>query len=821
MISKDFQYAELLIGFNKFKILNKEKKEVSVDLNSFIKSNKVFFNFSDLYDKSESMNPVNAIDELITKAGIIDYLDTSETESSLIATYSEQITKFTSHCEIHPSLLLGVMGNQIVFPENNQLPRDLFSCGQSKQAVSLYNSNYQNRIDKMGVVLNNGQIPLVKSRYLKYIYNEEHTCGINAIVAIGSYGGYNVEDSILFNEASLRRGMFNTTYFNMYEAREESTKVAGTNIDSKFVNIESKVVFGKKPGYDYSYLDEHGLIRENTPLDDKKVVIGKVTSNINNTDIFSDASVTPKKGQLGYVDKAFITEGEEGFRIAKVRIREERIPAQGDKFCSRCGQKGTVGLIIPEENMPFTAEGIRPDLIINPHALPSRMTIGQLVETLMGKACAHYGGFGDCTAFVNKGPKHTLFGTLLRNIGYSSTGNEIMYSGESGEQLNMEFFIGPCYYMRLKHMVKDKINYRAQGPRTALTRQTVQGRANDGGLRIGEMERDGIIAHGATAFLKESMLTRGDDYYIAICNTTGTIAIYNESKNIFISPFADGPLKFSENFENSMNLEVISKYGKSFSIIRVPYCFKLLIHELQVMNIQMRIITEDNIEQLTSMNYAKTIENLKLTKLTEKEQLEFSKKYTKQLTNVEIQEKTTEQIIKEDEEKAKELEAKELEAKELEAKELEAKESGEESDDEGLSQVTIDSIKRAEEEFEKYKDLEDFENEENTPINIGDEVNNDELEIENLTTSKDESSPKDESGIKDESGLKSVKINESKNEDILEIEELPSEEQDKSKEISLLKLSTTPINETISETIKEESDSKGSIQKKTIKINQQ
>jgi hypothetical protein len=217
---------------------------------------------------------------------------------------------------------------------------------------------------------------------------------------------------------------------------------------------------------------------------------------------------------------------------------------------------------------------------------------------------------------------------------------------------------------------------------------------------------------------------------------------------------------------------------------------------------------------------------LKLTKLTEKEQLEFSKKYIKELTNVEIQEKTTEQIIKEDEEKAKELEAKELEAKELEtkeleAKELEAKESGEESDDEGLSQVTIDSIKRAEEEFEKYQDLEDFENEENTPINIGDEVNNDELEIENLSTSKDESYKKDESSPKDESGLKSVKINESNNEDILEIEELPSEEQDKqqdkSKEISLLKLSSSPINETI----KEESDSKSSIQKKTIKINQQ
>jgi DNA-directed RNA polymerase II subunit RPB2 len=813
MISQDFQYGELLIGFNKIRLLTKDKKEVAIDLNTFIKSNKVFFNFYDIYDKSEASDVLNAIDELVEKGGIIDYLDTSESESALIATYSEQITKYTSHCEIHPSLLLGVMGNQIVFPENNQLPRDLFSCGQSKQGVSLYNTNYQNRIDKMGVVLNNGQIPLVKSRYLKYIYNEEHSYGINAIVAIGSYGGYNVEDSILFNEASIRRGMFNTTYFNMYEAREESSKVAGTNIDSKFMNIESKTVFGKKPGYDYSYLDEHGLIRENTPLDDKKVVIGKVTNNMSNPDTFIDASITPKKGQLGYVDKAFITEGEEGFRIAKVRIREERIPAQGDKFCSRCGQKGTVGLIIPEENMPFTAEGIRPDIIINPHALPSRMTIGQLVETLMGKACAHYGGFGDCTAFVNKGPKHTLFGTLLRNIGYSSTGNEIMYSGESGEQLNMEFFIGPCYYLRLKHMVKDKINYRAQGPRTALTRQTVQGRANDGGLRIGEMERDGIIAHGATAFLKESMLTRGDDYYVAICNTTGTIAIYNESKNIFISPFADGPLKFSENFENSMNLEVVSKYGKSFSIVRVPYCFKLLIHELQVMNIQMRIITEENIEQLTSMNYAKTIDNLKLTKLTEKEQLEFAKKFDKSLENIQIPEKTTEQIIKENDAQAKEAEAeakaKEAEAKETEAKEAEAKETGEEDDDEGLSQVTIDSIKRAEEEFEKYQDLENFDSEENSPINIGDEVNSDELEIENLNSQKSDSN---------EPSTKSVKINESKNEDILEIEELPIDGETSTKEISLLKLSPTPQDV---ENIKEEPNSISSLEKKTIKINQQ
>jgi len=705
LISRDYNFNELLIGFNPLTILNKDKKELAINLNDFIKLNSVFFNLKDLYANIESLGPNDPLEYLMEKSGIIDFLDTSETESSLIAMDVQSITKFSTHIEIHPSLLLGIMGNQIVFPENNQLPRDLFSCGQSKQGVSLYNTNYQNRIDKMGVVLNNGQIPLVKSRYLKYIYNEEHAYGVNAIVAIGCYGGYNVEDSILFNEGSINRGMFNTTYFNMYEAREESTKVAGSNVDSKFVNVETLNVIGKRPGYDYSHLDSNGLITENTPLDDKKVVLGKVTNNLANPDTYIDASITPKKGQLGFVDKAFITEGEEGFRIAKIRIREERIPAQGDKFCSRCGQKGTLGLIIPEENMPFTSEGIRPDLIINPHALPSRMTIGQLVETLMGKACAHYGAFGDCTAFVNKGPKHEIFGSLLRNIGYSSTGNEILYNGESGEQISMEFFIGPCYYLRLKHMVKDKINYRAQGPRTSLTRQTVQGRANDGGLRIGEMERDSIIAHGATSFLKESMLVRGDDYYIAICNNSGTIAIYNESKNVFISPFADGPLKFADSIENSLNLQVISKYGKSFSIVRVPYSFKLLMHELQVMNIQMRIITEDNIDQLTSMNYSKTIENIKLTQLTAKETSGVVKRYEKPLL---IPSSSTESIVQEEKEKEKEKEK---------------ENSDDENDVSSINPVSLEAVAAAEEAYQDYlaaEALDDEEDEErsNPPISV-------------------------------------------------------------------------------------------------------
>ena len=592
--SKKFSWSDLIAGFSSKSAPGFDPFDCNI------------YTYDQLYGGDDK-------DTVVANRGVIQYMDTAEEEAALIAMGADDLGKKPyTHIEIHPSLILGVMGNQIVYPENNQLPRDLFSCGQSKQAVSLYHSNFQTRIDKMGVVLNSGQTPLVKSRYLEYIHNEEHPYGVNAMVAIMCYGGYNVEDAILFNEGSLKRGMFRTTYYNMYESHEESSKVGDSVVDSHFANIESENVTGLRPGYDYSDLDKYGLIREGTLLDDKKVLIGKVTTNLSTPEVSVDDSVTPKKGQLGFVDKSFITEGEEGTRLAKVRIREERIPAIGDKFCSRCGQKGTVGLVIPEEDMPYTEDGMRPDLIVNPHALPSRMTIGQLVETVIGKVGALYGAFGDCTAFTNKGPKHEVFGQLLGEAGFHSSGNQILYNGMTGEQLKTEIFFGPTFYMRLKHMVKDKINYRAQGPRTLMTRQTVQGRANDGGLRVGEMERDGVIAHGAAKFLEESMMKRGDEYYMAVCNQTGTIAVYNNTLNLFLSPLADGPIKFSGTLDGNLNIENISRFGRSFSVVRVPYSFKLLMHELQTMNIQMRIITEKNIDQLESMAYSKNIEELTL-----------------------------------------------------------------------------------------------------------------------------------------------------------------------------------------------------------------
>jgi DNA-directed RNA polymerase II subunit RPB2 len=550
---------------------------------------------------------------LAASRAIVEYLDTNESESAYIAMFPRDVVPGkTTHVEIHPSLIFGVMGNQIVFPENNPSSRNNFSCGQGKQAVSLYSSNYNSRIDKMGVVLNYGQVPLVKSRYMKYINNEQHPYGENAIVAIMCYNGYNVEDSILFNEGSLKRGLFRTTYYNMYETREEEERT----YDKRICNVQAQpTVRGLKPGGDYSALDRFGLIAENTEMDDKKAVIGRVTEQwipgaATDEPQMEDDSVFPKKGQLGVVDRTFITDEASGKRLAKVRIREERMPGIGDKFCSRAGQKGTVGLIIPEEDMPFAEDGTRPDLIINPHALPTRMTIGQLVETLMGKACVLQGGFGDCTAFVNHGSKHQVFGKMLTELGYHSSGTQFLYNGMTGERMESQIFMGPTYYMRLKHMVKDKINYRTRGPRTVLTRQTVQGRANDGGLRIGEMERDGVIAHGAAYFLRQSMLERGDEYHMAVCNKTGMIAIYNPAQNLFMSPMADGPIQFADTLTSAdnqaLNVEKVTRFGRSFSVVRVPYAFKLLVQELQAMNVQMRVLTEDNIDQIASMSFSTT-----------------------------------------------------------------------------------------------------------------------------------------------------------------------------------------------------------------------
>jgi len=539
--------------------------------------------------------------DIMNGRSMIEYLDNSEVDMCYITTSLDNVGKDHeyTHLEIHPSVMFGIMGNQVVFPENSALARNDYSCIQGRQAISIYHSNFLHRIDTTGVVINYGQKPLVKSRYTKFINNEEHPYGENAIIAIMAHTGYNVEDSILINESAVKRGLFNITYYSMYETYEETTKL-GVSSEKRIGNVLNYGAKGTKPGYNYNELGENGIIKVNTIIDEKTVIIGRIQYQLENPTEVTDASIFSSKGQSGIVDRVYLTDNVEGKRIAKVRIREERQPCIGDKFSSRCGQKGTIGTLIPEENMPFTKDGIRPDLIINPHCMPSRMTINQLIECLFCKMAVQKGTSIDSTPFVNKGSKHKLVGTLLKEFGCHSSGNEVLYNGMNGEQIESDIYMGPTYYTRLKHMTQDKINYRAGGPRVALTRQTNHGRSKDGGLKIGDMERDSIVSHGMSAFMCDSMMKRGDAYRMAICNHSGTIAIYNKEQNNFYSPIIDGPLAFEKIDSETLTPSLVTKYGKEFSIVEVPYCLKLLIHELTAMNIQMRLITSDNIENLTS-----------------------------------------------------------------------------------------------------------------------------------------------------------------------------------------------------------------------------
>jgi DNA-directed RNA polymerase II subunit RPB2 len=516
---------------------------------------------------------------------MIEYLDVEETNTSLITfNYEEDFTKTKhTHVEMHGSTVLGFMGNQIIFPEHNQLPRNSFSCDHSRQAVSVYNTNYQNRMDTV-TFLNYGQMPLIQTSFVDSFGTLPY--GVNAIVAIMCYTGYNTEDAILMNKGSLTRGMFNTSYFKTYEMAE-------THEDST-----NPMVFSGG-----SDTDIHGLAEKDTIVTDKTILM-RLTQNNKIKYLF------PNREQDGRIDRTFMSNNVPGHRIAKVRICTERIPNLGDKFASRAGQKGTCGVVLNEEDMPFNEFGVRPDLIINPHALPSRMTIGQLVESLLGKIHVENGGIGDCTSF-NTEIDFEKTKEELNKLNFHSSGTEILYNGMSGEQLESNIFIGPTYYLRLKHMVADKINFRERGPNTSLTRQPVQGRANEGGLRIGEMERDGVIANGMASFVRESMMERGDGtmvvnntrkpYRICVDNSTGLLAVYNESKNVRVSPTLDGI-----TFEGD-TLTTIPKYERSFSVMNVPYCFKLLMHELITSNVSMRLITSDSINHFESMRY-KTVD---------------------------------------------------------------------------------------------------------------------------------------------------------------------------------------------------------------------
>ena len=514
---------------------------------------------------------------------VLEYIDPEEQGFSMIATHpnelhsstntfaTDKIYKYT-HCEIHPSTLFGIVASCIPFPDHNQSPRNTYQSAQAKQAMGVYATNYNERMDKTAYVLNYPCRPLVDTRVMNLIKMNQIPSGCNINVAIMTHTGYNQEDSVLINKGSIDRGLFQTTIYHT-EKDEDKQKINGDEeIRCKPDPSKTK---GMKFG-NYSKVNSKGVMPENSLVESRDVIIAKVTpikeNKNDHTKVikYEDQSRIYRTVEETYIDKNYIDRNGDGYTFAKVRLRALRKPVIGDKFSSRHGQKGTVGNIIPEADMPFNRDGVKPDIIINPHAIPSRMTIGQLKETLLGKVLVELGLFGDGTSFGDLDVDH--ISKKLLSLGYESSGNELLYNGLTGEQVECSVFMGPVFYQRLKHMVNDKQHSRSIGPMVNLTRQPAEGRSRDGGLRFGEMERDAMISHGAARFTRGRMYDASDKYSVYVCKKCGLVASYNDKLHIHLCRTCDN--------------------RTDFSYVEIPYACKLLFQELTTMNVVPRVMTD-------------------------------------------------------------------------------------------------------------------------------------------------------------------------------------------------------------------------------------
>jgi len=393
-----------------------------------------------------------------------------------------------------------------------------------KQAMGVYLTNYDVRQDTMANILYYPQKPLATTRSMEFLKFRELPAGQNAIVAIACYSGYNQEDSVIMNQSSIDRGLFRSLFYRAYTDQEKS--VRGSVVENFEKPMRSDTL--KLKHGTYEKLDDDGIVAPGVRVSGEDIIIGKTSPIAPDAEELGqrtklhtkrDASTPLRSTENGIVDQVLLSTNAEGLKFCKVRMRTTKIPQIGDKFASRHGQKGTIGITYRQEDMPFTGEGVVPDLIINPHAIPSRMTIAHLIECQLSKVSSLRGFEGDATPFTEVTVDSVS--RLLREHGYQSRGFEVMYNGHTGRKLVVQVFLGPTYYQRLRHMVDDKIHARARGPVQILTRQPVEGRARDGGLRFGEMERDCMISHGASAFLKERLFEVSDAFRVHICDICG------------------------------------------------------------------------------------------------------------------------------------------------------------------------------------------------------------------------------------------------------------------------------------------------------------
>ena len=526
--------------------------------------------------------------ELKNGKGVIEYVDNQESDNIMIAMFEKNLlenkktndTYYTyTHAEIHPSMILGALVSNVPFPDHNQAPRNVYQAAMGKQAMGIYNTNFLHRLDTLGHILYYSQKPLVSSRVSSFVNSDELPSGMNPIIAIATYTGYNQEDSLIFNKSSVQRGLYASSYYRTVKAEEKRN--ASSLEDEKFTKPEQYYegtvplqLKTRKMQGNYDKLNEDGFIKEGADIKENDVIIGKVVPLKSNTEDnvkFKDSSVVYKGKEPAVADWVYSHKNSDGYNFCKVRLRMNRIPTTGDKYASRHGQKGTIGILYSQEEMPFSDTGLVPDIIMNPLALPSRMTIAHLIECAMSKIGVNLGASLDATPFT--GADVNNVGKVLEKIGFHKSGKQVLYNGKTGEQIEADIFIGPTFYYKLKHMVTDKIHSRASGPYQLMTRQPAEGRSRDGGLRIGEMEKDCMLTHGSMQFLKERMYDFSDKFFIHVCKDCGFIAIVNPNENIYRCNYCE--------------------HSTGFSRIKIPYASKLFIQEMMSIGITPRIKTSN------------------------------------------------------------------------------------------------------------------------------------------------------------------------------------------------------------------------------------
>lgn len=503
----------------------------------------------------------------LVKQGIIEYLDAEEEEDTLVAMSEPEIVDRTTHLEVDLVGMLGVAPAQIPFPEYNSSPRVLMASQHTKQALGLYAANFNQRTETRGYVLHYPQKPLVRTRVYENLELDKRAAGQNLVVAVLSYYGMNMHDATVINRASVERGLGRSTFLRSYGAEER--RYPGGQKD-KFC-IPEEFVQGYLGEEAYKYLDTNGLVSPETGVQGDSVLVGKTSpprflKEIGALDMEvekrRESSVSVRGNEAGIVDAVMLSETTSGNKFMKVRVRTVNIPEIGDKFASRFGQKGVVSLLARPEDMPFTKDGVVPDLIINPLAIPGRMTAGHLLEMLAGKAACLDGQYKNGTAF--HGDRQEDFEQSLRSRGFRYTGEEVLYDGRTGRTIKARIFIGVIYYQRLHHLVSLKMHARSRGPVQMLTHQPTEGRAREGGLRLGEMERDCFIGYGAASLLKERMIDSSDRTTELVCTSCGSLAVWDKFKN----------RQFCGLCEST-----------DVSEVEMSYAFKLLLDEMKSIHI--------------------------------------------------------------------------------------------------------------------------------------------------------------------------------------------------------------------------------------------